>query len=54
MISKKISKYIVKLIKNYPEISAGRVNYEFGHKRIVNNLNIIKKFKKKLSKNSRG
>ena len=36
------------IIKQYPEIISGRKNYEFFEKRILKNLELIKKYKKKI------
>ena len=47
-MNKNIPKYLKKLIEQYPEIISGRKNYEFFEKRILKNLELIKKYKKKI------
>ena len=44
------SKYLIELTKMYPKITSGRKNYLFAHKRILKNIELIKKFKKSLIK----
>ena len=39
-------KYLKILIKQYPKITSGRKNYEFFEKRILKNLDLIKKYRK--------
>ena len=39
-------KYLKILIKQYPKIISGRKNYEFFEKRILKNLDLIKKYRK--------
>jgi len=41
-----IPKYLKILIKKYTEIISGRKNHEFFEKRILKNLDLIKKYKK--------
>ena len=48
VMNKNIPKYLKKLIEQYPEIISGRKNYEFFEKRILKNLELIKKYKKKI------
>ena len=45
-MNKKIPEYLETLIKKYPKIISGRKNYEFFEKRILKNLELIKKYKK--------
>ena len=46
MMNKKMPKYLKILIKQYPKIISGRKNYDFFEKRILKNLELIKKYKK--------
>ena len=45
-MNKSIPKYLKILIKQYPKIISGRKNYKFFEKRILKNLELIKKYKK--------
>lgn len=36
--------YLSKILQNYPNISSGRINYDFYEKRIEKNIKIIKDF----------
>ena len=46
--NKKNSEYLIKIIKQNPKICSGRRNYEYFYNRILNNIDLIKKFKKKI------
>ena len=46
-----IPKYLEKIIKLFPHISAGRKNYKDQHIRILKNIDIVKKFMKKNKNN---
>ena len=39
--------YIKKIIKKYPKLTSGRKNYECHERRILDTINLIKKYKKK-------
>tara|TARA_B110000495_G_scaffold183920_1_gene180594 strand:- start:249 stop:395 length:147 start_codon:yes stop_codon:yes gene_type:complete len=45
-MNKIIPRYLKILIKKYPKIISGRKNYDFFEKRILKNLELIKKYKK--------
>ena len=47
---KKSSNYLIEIIKEYPNITGGRKNYEYQSKRIESVYKLIKKFKKNLKK----
>ena len=49
--SKIIKNYIKDILDKYPKISSGRKNYDFYDKRIIKNIDLLKKFiNKKKSK----
>jgi len=45
-MNKKIPGYLKMLIKKYPKIISGRKNYDFFEKRILKNIELVKKYKK--------
>ena len=49
MYKKKIERYISDIINQNPSITSGRKNYEFLYKRILKQISLVKKFKKKIS-----
>ena len=44
-MNKNVPKYLENLIKKYPNIISGRKNYKFFEKKILKNLELIKKYK---------
>ena len=46
----KISKYLLKIIKDHPAIKSGRKDYLFFSQRISKNIKLIEKFMKKSKK----
>ena len=47
-MKKYIPKYLENIIKNNPQIKSGRKNYQEQHKRILKQINLIKKYFKTL------
>jgi len=43
----KISKYLLKIIKEHPAITSGRKDYLFFSQRISKNIELVEKFMKK-------
>tara|TARA_B100001059_G_scaffold109566_1_gene109610 strand:- start:169 stop:369 length:201 start_codon:yes stop_codon:yes gene_type:complete len=43
-------KYISELLKMFPDISSGRKNFKYFEKRVKENLEITRKYKKKIQK----
>ena len=44
MYKRKIPKYIEKIIKDYPRIASGRKNFREHDKRIIETIELIKKY----------
>ena len=44
----KIPNYLIKIIKEYPKITSGRKDYIFFNQRILKNIELTKKFMKKI------
>ena len=46
-----LKKYLIEIIKEFPDIRSGRKNYKYFEKRINKNFFLIKKVKKELTFN---
>ena len=47
-MNKNIPQYLTKLITSNPQIKSGRKNYQEQHDRVLKQLNLIKKYYKKI------